>query len=254
VIEDPDVTHTIAERLKAITADLPVKFYFKASYDKANRTSVGSYRGPGLTEGLSILNAIKQDLGVPVLSDVHETAQVADAAQVLDVLQIPAFLCRQTDLVLEAARTGRTVNIKKAQFIAPEDMEYVVQKAASTGNTNLWVTERGTTFGYHNLVVDFRSFTVMARFGHPVIFDATHAVQIPSKGGVSAGNREYVRPLARAAAAYGIDGLFCEVHPDPDNAKSDAANSLHLDTVEQMLREILAIRQACNPAGEGTSS
>lgn len=244
VIESEQHTLDIAGTLRDLTAKLPVRFIFKASYDKANRTSAGSYRGPGLAEGLRILARVKQELGVPVVSDIHGIEQVAPAAAVLDVLQIPAFLSRQTDLVVAAAETGRCVNIKKAQFMAPQDMQYVAEKAAATGNTNLMLTERGATFGYNNLVVDFRSFSILAGFGYPVIFDATHSVQIPSLGGKSSGNREYVAPLARAAAAYGIDGLFAEAHPDPDRALSDGPNSLRLDSVEGLLHEILAVRAA----------
>jgi 2-dehydro-3-deoxyphosphooctonate aldolase (KDO 8-P synthase) len=223
---------------------LPVDFVFKASYDKANRTSLDAYRGPGMGEGLRILAEVKRQAGVRVLSDIHGPEQAAPAAEVLDVLQIPAFLARQTDLVVAAAQTGKTLNIKKAQFMAPQDMRYVVDKATQSGNHDLWLTERGASFGYHNLVVDFRSFSLLRELGHPVIFDATHAVQIPSLGGKSGGNRDYVIPLARAAAAYGIDGLFCEVHPNPDQARSDAANSLHLHDIPQLLHTLLAIREA----------
>ena len=244
VIEDENLVLRIARELNTITQGLPVRFIFKASFDKANRTAVDSYRGPGLEEGLRILKRVRDDVGVPVLSDVHSTDQIDKAVQVLDVIQIPAFLCRQTDLVVAAAQTMKPINLKKGQFLAPEDMKYIVQKAESTGNRQIMVTERGTSFGYHNLVVDFRSFSIMARLGYPVIFDATHSVQIPSEGGVSAGNREYAIPLARAAAAYGIDGLFCEVHPEPEKAKSDAANSLHLHHVPRLLEDVLRIRQA----------
>lgn len=242
VIEDAGLTREIASELKAIAARYPVDFVFKASYDKANRTSVSSYRGPGLAAGLDILARIKGEVGVRVLSDVHEVSHVAAVRNVLDVIQIPAFLSRQTDLVVAASETGLPVNLKKAQFMAPQDMEYVVRKAESTGNRNLLLTERGTTFGYSNLVVDFRSFSIMARFGYPVIFDATHSVQIPSQGGVTSGNREYVIPLSRSAAAYGIDGLFCEVHPNPGAALSDAANSLHLSNVDSLLKQVTDVR------------
>jgi len=244
VIESEDLVLRTACELKSMTGELPVQFVFKASFDKANRTAVTSYRGPGLEEGLRILRRVREEVGVPVLSDIHEAAQARPAAEILDVIQVPAFLCRQTDLVIAAAETMKPVNIKKGQFLAPEDMQYVVEKAATTGNNQIMITERGACFGYHNLVVDFRAFSILRQFGCPVIFDATHAVQIPSKGGVSAGNREYVTPLARAAAAYGVDGLFCEVHPEPERAKSDAANSLDLADVPKLLEVVLRILDA----------
>lgn len=244
VIESEPLTLEIAHRLKEMTAALPVRFVFKASFDKANRTSLAGFRGPGLTEGLRILAEVKRQVGVPVLSDVHETCQVAAAAAVLDVIQIPAYLARQTDLLVAAGRAGKTVNVKKAQFMAPEDMRYAVEKIAAQGDADIWLTERGATFGYHNLVVDFRAFSILRELGRPVIFDATHSVQIPSAGGKSSGRREYVRPLARAAAAYGIDGLFTEVHPDPDRALSDGPNMLRLDDVPEILQEILRVREA----------
>lgn len=244
VIEDEALTLDIAQQLKEITSAYPVDFVFKASFDKANRTAIEAYRGPGLSEGLRILGRAKSDAGVRVISDVHSVGQVAPAAEVLDMLQIPAFLCRQTDLVVAAAATMKPVNLKKAQFMAPADMRYAAEKAASTGNRDLYLCERGATFGYNNLVVDFRSFSIMREFGYPIIFDATHSVQIPSQGGVSSGNREYVLPLARAAAAYGIDGLFCECHPEPAKAKSDAANSIPLDSVGSLLDQVLRVRAA----------
>lgn len=244
VIENEALTLDIARRLKEICARLPVRFVFKASYDKANRTSLDSFRGPGLDEGLRILKSVKDHVGVEVMSDVHDMHDVERAAAVLDVIQIPAFLCRQTDLLVAAARTGRTINVKKGQFVAPQDMRYTVNKLEGSGNKSIWLTERGSTFGYNNLVVDFRSFDIMREFGHPVIFDATHAVQIPSAGGASGGRREFVAPLARAAAAYGIDGLFTEVYPEPDNARCDGANSIRLDSVEALLKSILRIRDA----------
>ncbi|PCJ63681.1 MAG: 3-deoxy-8-phosphooctulonate synthase [Candidatus Hydrogenedentota bacterium] len=242
VIESESMTLSTAERPAEITRDLPVRFYFKASYDKANRTSLDSYRGPGLEEGLRILQKVKDEIGVPVISDVHLPQDMAPAGEVLDMIQIPAFLGRQTDLLVAAAQTGKPINIKKGQFIAPEDMRYAVDKLTGSGCKEVLLTERGSTFGYHNLVVDFRSFSVMQHLGCPVIFDTTHAVQIPSQGGTSSGNREYVLPLARAAAAYGIDGLFTEVHPDPDNALCDGPNSLHLNDVESLLHTVLTIR------------
>jgi len=242
VIESESLTLSIAERLAAITRELPVRFYFKASYDKANRTSLDAYRGPGLEEGLRILQKVKDEVDVAVLSDVHLPQDMASAGEVLDMIQIPAFLGRQSDLLVAAAKTGKPVNIKKGQFIAPEDMRYAVDKLAGSGCADIFLTERGSTFGYHNLIVDFRAFSVLRELGRPVIFDATHAVQIPSKGGASSGNRDYVLPLARAAVAYGIDGLFTEVHPDPDNALCDGPNSLRLDDVESLLQTVLAIR------------
>jgi 2-dehydro-3-deoxyphosphooctonate aldolase (KDO 8-P synthase) len=242
VLEDLDTAMRIAEPLAEHAARFPVSFVFKGSFDKANRTSLGAYRGPGLEKGLEILAGVKERLGVRVLSDVHETCQVAPAAEVLDILQIPAFLCRQTDLLVAAARTGRTVNIKKAQFASPEDMRHAVAKVEQSGNRDIWLTERGSCFGYNALVVDFRSFSMLRGLGHPVIFDATHAVQIPSLGGVSSGNREYVAPLARAAAAYGIDGLFTEVYPDPEKARCDGPNSLALADVPRLLGEVCAVR------------
>ena len=244
VIENEDMTLEIAEGLKEITASYDVDLYFKASFDKANRTAVGSYRGPGLEKGLAILDRVRREFDVPILSDVHEVAQVAPAAQVLDVLQIPAYLSRQTDLLVAAGRTGKTVNIKKAQFMAPEDIQYAAAKVSGTGNEKIWITERGACLGYHNLVVDFRSFSILEGFGYPVIFDATHSVQVPSKGGTSSGHREYVIPLARAAAAYGIDGLFTEVHPNPEQALSDGPNSLRLCDVRSLLDQVLAVRAA----------
>ncbi len=243
VIESEEQTLQIAHELKRITASLPVRFIFKASYDKANRTSAEAYRGPGLVEGLRILRSVREQLGVPVMSDVHDVHDMEAAGAALDVIQIPAFLCRQTDLLVAAARTGRVVNVKKGQFVAPEDMRYAIGKLEAAGAGEVWLTERGASFGYHNLVVDFRSFDIMRALGRPVIFDATHAVQIPSAGGVSSGRREFVVPLARAAAAYGIDGLFTEVHPDPDRARCDGPNSLRLDSVAEMLHTLLAIRQ-----------
>ncbi len=244
VIEDEATTLAIARDLKRITADFNLEFVFKASFDKANRTSVDSYRGPGLNAGLAILQAVKDEVGVKVMSDVHEVHQVEAAAEVLDVIQIPAFLCRQTDLLVEAGRTMKVINLKKPQFAAPEDMQYAAEKVESTGNSTILLTERGASFGYHNLVVDFRSFSVLSALGYPVIFDATHSVQIPSQGGKSGGRREYVAPLARAATAYGIDGLFTEVHPHPDRALSDGPNSLTMDAVEPLLRQVFDIRTA----------
>lgn len=242
VIESEDLCLATARHMKAVCDDLGLNYIFKASFDKANRTSLDSFRGPGLHKGLAILHKVKDAVQVPLLTDIHEPAQAAAAADVVDVLQIPAFLCRQTDLLLAAAQTGRTVNIKKGQFLAPEDMRPVVEKINASGHRRILLTERGVTMGYHNLVVDMRALAVMRQLGVPVVFDATHSVQQPGgKGSCSGGQREFVFPLARAAAGVGIDGLFLEVHPAPDTAKSDAANSLALDDVEPILRKVKAI-------------
>jgi 2-dehydro-3-deoxyphosphooctonate aldolase (KDO 8-P synthase) len=245
VIESPEVTYDIAAQLKALTGKLNIPFIFKASYDKANRTSIHSYRGPGIDDGLSILKKIKDELGVAVLSDVHQTAEVQQAAEVLDVLQVPAFLCRQTDFILEVSRTNKPVNIKKGQFLAPWDMKNVAEKLSSTGNRNILFTERGAMFGYNNLVVDYRSIKIMQDIGFPVIFDATHSVQLPGGAGTSSGGqREFAPILARAAVAAGADGLFLEVHNDPDKALCDGPNSLKMDMLPSFLETILAIRSA----------
>ena len=243
VLEDEAIAFSIAQQLKKWTKSYNLQFYFKASYDKANRTSIDAYRGPGIKKGLEILAGIKKALDILLLTDVHSVAEVELAAEVVDVIQIPAFLCRQTDLLVAAAKTGRIVNVKKGQFTAPGDMRYVVDKIRVSGNDNIWLTERGTCFGYNNLVVDFRSFDIMRALGFPVIFDATHAVQIPSSGGVSSGNRAYVAPLARAAVAYGVNGLFTEVYPEPDTAKCDGPNSIRLDSVPELLESVVAIRK-----------
>lgn len=247
VIESERLTLSIAAQLKEIAAARNITFVFKASFDKANRTSLSSYRGPGLKEGLRILSKVSSELGVRVLTDIHEAAQVPAAAEAVDILQIPAFLCRQTDILVAAAQTGKTVNIKKGQFVSPADMKYAVQKVIDSGNQDILLTERGTCHGYNDLVVDFRAFSQLRALGFPVIFDATHSVQIPSQGGVSSGNREYVVPLARAAVAYGIDGLFTEVHPDPDHALCDGANSLYLSEVPELLDAALNIRKTVRP-------
>ena len=242
VLEDEATTLRIAEALKTLTDELGIGFVFKASYDKANRSSVGSYRGPGMDEGLRLLEKVKTSFGVPVLSDVHEVCQIAPAAEVLDVLQIPAFLCRQTDLLLAAGASGKVVNVKKGQFMAPWDMENVVNKVASTGNQQICLTERGASFGYNNLVVDMRSLAIMRNTGYPVIFDATHAVQLPGGAGTeSSGQREFVDILSRAAVAVGVDGLFWEVHENPDMARCDGANSLALSQLRAILTDVLAI-------------
>jgi len=242
VIESEDATFRLARQLKTIAQKLGFPFIFKASYDKANRTSFHSYRGPGLKEGLKILAAIKKRVGVPVLSDVHETSEVLPASQVLDVIQIPAFLCRQTDLIMAAARQGKPVNIKKGQFLSPSEIAPIIQKTTAAQNRRILITERGTTFGYNNLVVDMRSLVIMRKFGFPVIFDATHSVQLPgAKGQASGGEREFIPPLALAAAAVGIDGLYLEVHQNPNEALCDGPNSLRLSEVTALLRKIKKI-------------
>ncbi len=245
VIESERHCLKMAERLAAIADRLKIKLIFKASYDKANRTSARSFRGPGLQEGLRILEKARSVSGLPVLSDVHETAQVPAAARVLDVLQIPAFLCRQTDLIQAAAATGRWVNLKKGQFLSPMEMRKVLEKACETGNRNILLTERGTFFGYNNLVVDFRSFYVMSTFGPPVVFDVTHSVQAPGgQGDRSGGNAEFIPHLARTGAAAGVDGFFFEVHDNPEEALSDGPNALRLNLFPGLLEDILRISAA----------
>lgn len=242
VIEDYDRTLAIGRTARDICRKLDIPYVFKASFDKANRSSYSSFRGPGLTEGLRILKEIKAELGVPVLSDVHSVEQLEPAAEVLDMLQIPAFLCRQTDLVYGAAKTGKPVNVKKGQFLAPKDMYNVLQKMREAGNENLCLTERGASFGYHNLVVDMRGFPIMREWGYPVIFDATHSVQLPGGAGThSSGQREFVPYLAKAAAAAGADGFFMEVHDNPEEALSDGPNMLYLRDLEDLLRDLKAI-------------
>jgi 2-dehydro-3-deoxyphosphooctonate aldolase (KDO 8-P synthase) len=242
VIEDEYTTRNTAEHLKRITASLKIPFIFKASYDKANRTSIDSFRGPGLMKGLEILENIKKDLHVHVLSDVHRFEEIKPASEVLDVLQVPAFLCRQTDFIAEVARSAKIVNIKKGQFLAPWDMEHILKKALSTGNDRIMITERGTTFGYNNLVADFRSLPLMRDLGYPVIFDATHSVQLPGGvGTASGGQRDMVPFLARAAVAAGVDGLFLEVHPNPEKARCDGPNSLYLDSLHCLLQTLVRI-------------
>ncbi len=241
-IEDENLTLRIAEGLKDITSRLGCELVFKASYDKANRTSVTSFRGLGMESGLRILERVKKEFELPILSDIHDMSQISAAADVLDVLQIPAFLCRQTDLLVAAGQTGKPINIKKGQFLAPWDMEHGVNKVVSTGNRQILLTERGATFGYNNLVTDMRALVIMRQLGYPVIFDATHSVQLPGgAGGSSGGQRQFVGALSRAAVATGIDGLFWEVHEDPDRALCDGANSLPLAQVETMLKQMLAI-------------
>jgi 2-dehydro-3-deoxyphosphooctonate aldolase (KDO 8-P synthase) len=242
VIEDEATVFETAQQLKEITGELGLPFVFKSSYDKANRTSVTSFRGPGRGKGLRILADVRSRFGIPVISDIHSVEDVAPAAEVLDMLQLPAFLCRQTDLIVAAAKTGKPVNIKKGQFLAPWDVKNIIEKFKSTGNTNLFLTERGTVFGYNNLVVDFRSFPIMRSFGVPAIFDVTHSLQLPGgQGECSGGQREFAIPLAKAAAAAGVDGLFMEVHPDPDRAKCDGPNMIPLNQVRSLLKAIAAI-------------
>jgi len=244
VIESETHVRTMADAIQRITSDLGIPYIFKASYDKANRTSVKSFRGPGLVEGTRILGALAKATGLPLLTDVHEPGHCEVAAEAVDVLQIPAFLCRQTDLLVAAGKTGRAVNIKKGQFVAPWDMRYPVEKTKSTGNERVFLTERGASFGYNTLVVDYRSLPVLREFG-PVVFDGTHSVQQPSAaGGVSGGQPEYIPLLARAAVAAGVDGLFLEVHDDPADAKSDGANALDLKRLKPLLETLLAIHAA----------
>lgn len=251
VIESAAATVEIARALKAYAGELGLPLLFKASYDKANRTSLSSYRGPGLEKGLEILARVKAEVGLPVLSDVHQVAEVKPAAEVLDVLQIPAFLCRQTDLVVAAAQTGKVVNIKKGQFLAPWDMRPVVEKARAAGNDQIILTERGAAFGYNNLVVDFRSLPLMRDLGCPVVLDVTHSVQLPGgQGSCSGGQREFIAPLARAAVAVGVDGLFMEVHPDPSKALCDGPNSLPLDQVPALWRELRDLHQFIRGQGQ----
>lgn len=257
VIESEKGAMGIAEKLKRITEELNVPFIFKASYDKANRSSIKSLRGPGLIEGLKILKKIKSDLGIPVLSDVHKEEEVEPAAEVLDVLQIPAFLCRQTDLLVKASETGKPVNVKKGQFMAPWDMKNVVDKLEASGNTNILLTERGATFGYNNLVVDMRSLVLMREYGYPVVFDSTHSLQQPGGQGTrSGGQREMIPDLARGAVGVGCDALFMETHPDPDQALSDGPNMLKLELLPELLEQLIALDQVVRehmPLGRGTS-
>ena len=244
VIEGYDTTYEIAASLKELSQKLDIPFIFKASYDKANRTSINSFRGPGIDKGLEILERIKNRLNIKILSDVHRLSEVDKAAQVLDIIQIPAFLCRQTDLIIAAAKTGKPVNIKKGQFLSPWDMANVAEKVSATGNNQLVITERGTTFGYNNLVVDFRGIKVMKDFGLPVIFDATHSVQSPGGAGkTSGGHREFAPVLAKAAVAAGVDGVFMEVHMDPDKALCDGPNSLKIDSLYDLIPELMAIKK-----------
>jgi 2-dehydro-3-deoxyphosphooctonate aldolase (KDO 8-P synthase) len=247
VIESEEHALKMAEAISAIARKLSVPYIFKASYDKANRTSLRSFRGPGLEEGLRILRQVKERMGVPVLTDVHEAKDVPAVAEAVDVVQIPAFLCRQTDLLVAAARHARAVNVKKGQFVSPWDMRHAVEKIRESGNQNIFLTERGSSFGYNNLVVDMRSLAIMRQFA-PVVFDATHSVQLPSAGAggkaVSGGQPEFIPLLSRAAVAAGVDGIFMEVHDNPAQAKSDGANALPLGELEQVLGELLAVGNA----------
>jgi len=244
VVESPQLCLDVASRMKAICASLGLPYVFKASFDKANRTSLASFRGVGLEDGLAALRSVKERVGVPVLTDIHLPEQAGRVAQVVDVLQIPAFLCRQTDLLVAAARTGRPVNIKKGQFMAPEDMARAAEKVSSTGNSRIILCERGTSFGYHDLVVDMRSIVRMKAIGYPVLFDATHSAQRPSaRGTESGGERDMVAALAAAAVAAGADGVFIETHPDPDKALSDSATMLPLDSIPELLKRLKAIAE-----------
>ena len=244
-IEGEDISYSIAESLKEICGKLDIPLIFKGSYKKANRTSLTSFTGIGDQKAMDILSKIKTELELPVCSDIHTASEAAWAAEVLDVIQIPAFLCRQTDLLVAAAKTGKTVNIKKGQFMSPGSMQFAAQKVIDSGNDNVWLTERGTSFGYHDLVVDFRGITEMRSFGHPVIMDCTHSLQQPNQhSGVTGGKPEMIETIAKAAVATGADGLFIETHPDPKTAKSDGANMLPLDQLESLLIKLKSIKQA----------
>ena len=245
VIESEQLAFEVASFLKETCARLRMPFVFKSSYDKANRTSIQSYRGPGLEKGLSVLARIREELGIPVITDVHTVSEVDPVRQVADILQIPAFLVRQTDLVIAAGRTGKPVNLKKAQFLSPREMGQVIDKVKETGNSRILLTERGSTFGYNNLVVDMRSIPIMSEFGVPVVFDATHSVQLPGAQGTSSGGqRQFVATLARAAVAAGVHGVFIETHPDPDKALCDGPNSLSLSETASLLETLLGIHDA----------
>lgn len=245
VIESEENVMLIAKAIKEITEKLDLDYYFKASFDKANRTSISSYRGPGIEEGLRILKKVKDTYGLKICTDIHEPWQADKAAEVCDIIQIPAFLCRQTDLLVAAAKTGKLINVKKAQFLAPWDMKNVVNKLEEAGNSNIMLCERGTTFGYNTLVVDMTGIVEMKKFGYPVVFDATHSVQKPGgKGNTTGGNRENVEPLAKSAVAAGADALFFEVYPDPDHAKSDGPNMVRLDEFEGLLNRVIKVYDA----------
>ncbi len=241
VVENEKTTFTTAEQIKKITSKLGIQFIFKSSYKKANRTSIKSFKGIGDSEAIKILNKVKLELDLPLLTDVHSLDEISMLSECADVLQIPAFLCRQTELLIAAGETGKAVNVKKGQFLAPDDMKHAIEKIESTGNKKILLTERGSTFGYHNLVVDMRSLVIMKEFGYPVVMDATHSVQLPGSGGKTGGQPKFIRPLAKAAAAVGIDALFLEVHPDPANALSDAESQLPLSELEKLLIELQQI-------------
>ncbi len=250
VIESEAHARSLAERIAAVCAELKLPYVFKTSFDKANRTSGASYRGPGVEEGLRVLRRIKSDLKVAVLTDVHEPAQVGPAAEVADILQIPAFLCRQTDLLVAVGKSGRAVNIKKGQFVSPWEMKHAIEKVVATGNPNILVTERGSSFGYNNLVVDMRSFPVLRGFGYPVVFDVTHSLQLPGgEGNQSGGQRQFAEPLARAAVAAGVDGIFMEVHDNPEKALSDPATQWPLAQLKPLLQRLLAVHKAAAAVG-----
>ncbi len=245
VLESADLARHVAETMQEICSRLGISYVFKASFDKANRTSISSYRGPGIDQGLEILGRIRSELNVPVVSDIHEPQQAKAASEVLDIIQIPAFLCRQTDLLTAVSKTGKPINLKKGQFLSPWDMQNAVSKIRESGSSPVMLVERGACFGYNNLVVDMRSLPVLRSFNCPVIYDATHSVQLPGGAGESSGGqREYIAPLTRAAAAVGIDGLFMEVHPDPEKALCDGPNSIALDAIESVLEQVVRIR-AC---------
>ena len=251
VIESEAHALGLARVLRDIAVRTGIQFIFKASYDKANRTSAQSYRGPGLAEGLRILRRVRNEVGVPILTDIHEPGQAADAAQVADVLQIPAFLSRQTDLLASAARTGRVVNIKKGQFLAPGDVRFAIAKVVAAGNDHVMVTERGVSFGYNNLVVDMRAFPILRSLGYPVIYDVTHSLQLPGAGdGVTAGQAEFIEPLASAGVSAGVDGVFLEVHERPEQAKSDAQNALRLDLLEPLIGRLLRLHAIAQESGQ----
>lgn len=253
MIESWEIIYNTATALKDIARQLHFPLVFKSSFDKANRTSIDSFRGPGLVEGLAMLAELKSKLGLPLLSDIHETSHCSPAAAVLDVLQIPAFLCRQTDLVVAAAATGKAVNIKKGQFVSPQEILHSARKVTESGNPNVLITERGTTFGYNNLVVDYRSLPIIQEKGYPVVFDATHSVQLPGGGGnVSSGQRQFIPTLAKAAIAAGAQGLFMEVHPNPDRALSDAATQVPLSQVKDLLAQCLKLHQVVQGFSEVT--
>ena len=248
VIESEALVLETAARIAEIAQSLGMPYIFKSSFDKANRTSIKSYRGPGLEKGLTVLKKVKDQLGLPILTDVHSEEQAIEAGKIVDVLQIPAFLCRQTDLLIAAAKTGKVVNVKKGQFLSPLEMGHAVKKVEESGNKRIILTERGSSFGYNNLVVDMRSFPVLRSFGYPVVFDATHSVQLPGGGGMkSSGQREFIEPLACAAAGAGVDGFFMEVHPNPDEALSDGPNMVPLHQLKALLERVLRICDAAQP-------